>query len=243
MTVPVALVAVISDAIASKPSFPRYTWPVKDRVWGLLQTGFDHTAFGDDTVAQNIALKAHLSQYWPGQPHQEKVRLASWIVRDWGGIRANRDMTIIGYVEKADAELPTTPFLGVASYSKVLAMKHPDRYAIYDARAAASILAIQLLNLDQLPDDSRILFPIPSGRNTTIAGNNEQEGFVEIFTRNVLARRGFSPVPRSGAYSLYLELLAAVAHAANQTILKTEMFLFSSAPALCRAAMQNQNIA
>lgn len=240
MPPPEQLVHVVANAIANAPNLSAYAWPVKDRVWALLQTGFDHAAYGTDTAAQNIALKVHLAQYWPLQNYDERLRLAWWIVRDWGGIRRNKPQRVADYVEKADAKRPTTPFEGVASYSKILAMKHPDRYAIYDARVAAAIMALQVLNLGSLDEDSRHLYPIPQGRNVTIAGNDAEDGFVEIFTRDVFVQLGFSAIAKDAAYSAYLELLGAIAIASGRTLLQAEMFLFSSGPDLCRLAMSTR---
>lgn len=239
-TISAQLAATVATTIQREPHPSRYAWPVKGRVWALLGTDFDHAAFGEDSAAQNIALKNHLSEYWPKQKYEEKLRLASWIVRDWGGIKRNSPTTIASYVDKADAERPATPLKGVASYSKVLAMKQPDRFAIYDARTAASILAIQLLNREQLRDGDRLLFPIPPGQNSTIAGNEYEEGFVEMFPKTALVQEGFTPVSSDAAYSLYLGLLTAIAAITRNTILETEMFLFASAPALCRRAMETR---
>ena len=41
---------------------------------------------------------------------------------------------------------PETPLSGIASFSKVLAIKDPLKYAIYDARVAVSINAIQMIS-------------------------------------------------------------------------------------------------
>jgi len=72
----------------------------------------------------------------------------------------------LGYINQADAERPSTPFSGIASYSKIFSIKDPDRYAIFDARVSASLNAIQLIEFRRQKLLARDLcyFEIPQGQ-------------------------------------------------------------------------------
>ncbi|MGY3582548.1 hypothetical protein ACVIGB_008387 [Bradyrhizobium sp. USDA 4341] len=63
-------------------------------------TGFDYKRYENDLLRQNIELKLHLSEHWATSSLDEKLRVAGWIVKDWGGINNNSEMTILGYVIK-----------------------------------------------------------------------------------------------------------------------------------------------
>jgi hypothetical protein len=229
------LVRAISDFVEkrAKEASP-YSWEVTEATWKKLDAGFPHDSFGTDYPRQNIALKHHLADRWRGAAYEEKIRLATWVVRDWGGIRRNAPHTIAGYVNQADSVRPSTPFYGVASYSKILAIKDPITYAIYDARAAASLIAIQVI--ERLGDPDAIAFPVPPGQNSLIAGTKQVTGFADA-VMPVLRERSYRPIPRDEAFDTYLALLRPTARQPGLSILDVEMFLFSEADKLCREAM------
>lgn len=210
-----------------------YAWRVGDAAWSTLGTGFDYKRFANDLPRQNIELKAHLSKYWQSADLDEQIRLANWIVSDWGGIHRNSAMTILGYVNQANSERPATPFYGIASYSKILAMSAPYTHAVFDARVAASVDAIQVL----LRHDGKLsslhlrAFPIPPGRNDTV---NE---FARAAFPTGLGKLGFEHVAKDDVYNSYLKLLRSVAPAVSRSILEVEMFLFAQADDLCRKAL------
>ena len=231
------LARTISDCVGerAKGASP-YSWEVTEVTWKKLDAGFPHDSFGTEYPRQNIALKHHLAERWRTASYDEKVRLATWVVRDWGGIRRNAPHTIAGYVNQADAVRPSTPFYGVASYSKIFAIKDPITYAIYDARAAASLNAIQLI--ERLGDPDAIAFPVPPGQNSMIAGTKKVAGFVDTVIP-VLRQRAFGRIARDEAYEAYLALLRLTAQRLGLSILDVEMFLFSEADKLCREAMKS----
>ena len=56
-------------------------------------------------------------------------------VLKWGGILGNNEETILKYATQS-AESLCSLSEGVASWSKVLAFRYPDKYFIYDYRVA-----------------------------------------------------------------------------------------------------------
>ena len=80
------------------------------------------------------------------------------------------------YCSWANREDPSTPLSGISSFSKILAIKGPDKYAIYDARVAVSLNAIQII----YQISSGVAFPYVLGRNriTGDATSKPPRGFV-----------------------------------------------------------------
>lgn len=202
-----------------------YAWKLSDVAWSKLNADFDHTAFSDDLPKQNIALKHHLSKRWATANADEKMRLAQWIVKDWGGIKRNKKEKILRYVDRADAERPMTPFEGVSSYSKILAIKDPMRYAIFDARVAVSLNAIQLLLLKAglLGPPNLLAFPTPWGQNARM-----QRFWTAAFPSG-MTNLAFERLGEDETYSTYLYVLRQISQQTAKTILELEMFLFAQA--------------
>ena len=111
-----------------------------------------------------MRLRRFLRDLWTNEPGR-RLGLAKWYVSVWGGIRANKPETIEKYVRLSETALAGSGSVqGVATWSKILAMRNPDNYAIYDARVSAALTAIQFANGAQNP----ILFPRVQSRNTKI---------------------------------------------------------------------------
>ena len=234
MTPSSPLVAALSDYVASHESaMSPYAWKVSELAWKTLGADFDCEKYSNNFSQQNIALKRHLAKHWAVASLDEKIRVATWIVSDWGGIRRNSPMTILGYVNQADAQRPATPFFGISSYSKILGIKDPDKYAVYDARVAASLNAIQLLLIrdGKLRSPDLLAFSVPPGRNETIK-RFDSEAFPLA-----LNRIGFTSIERNEIYSTYLAILRGVSLAIRKSILEVEMFLFAQADELCDEAL------
>lgn len=235
MTIPNALIEAATEYVAAhRDSLSSFDWGVRSSAWRSLGTGFQHQKYANDLAQQNIELKWHLAKHWASAALDEKIRIATWIVSDWGGIRRNAEMTILAYVNQADAERPATPFTGISSYSKVLAIRDPDKYAIFDARVAASINAIQILGVgrkQQNPSNS-LAFAIPAGRNSVVIDFRNNVGSLAS-----LARGGFTPVEADTTYGTYLRLLSEVKRRVGSlSLLQIEMVLFARAPSLCDEA-------
>jgi hypothetical protein len=119
---------------------------------------------GTDSCAQaNIRLRRELRNVWITEPAR-RYELANWYVRVWGGIRRNESETIRAYCDSSEEQLASSTWKGIATWSKILVIRNPDKYAIYDARVGAAILALQLLKRTTTPI---LFFHVPS-RNKDI---------------------------------------------------------------------------
>ena len=111
----------------------------KDYVWDIpeeLPVPFVRGA--DSRARANMRLRRELRNVWINEPAR-RYELAAWYIRDWGGIRRNDDKTIQVYCDSAEAKLAASTWKGVATWSKILAIRNPDKYPIYDARVGASL--------------------------------------------------------------------------------------------------------
>lgn len=171
----------------------------------------------------NKQLKMRLNNAWHRGSHSQRLLLAKWVVNVWGGVRRNKESTIELYVQRVSKRKQRVPFGGISSYSKILSISNPNRYAIYDARVAASLNAIQL----RAGSDPVVYFPIPAGQNDAV---KRLAGDLPIKTSIA--------VRRDEAYSAYLEVLREVRTKMNQNcrLCELEMVLFAVAPRLSREA-------
>lgn len=99
--------------------------------------------------------------------------IAKWIVEVWGGIPSGKDENslnkCIDQADKIDESNKTQfEFERIASWSKYLAFKNPEKYAIYDARVIYS------LNWLLFQSESTSYFPFLSGRNSVMELLNYQ---------------------------------------------------------------------
>ncbi len=124
---------------------------------------------------------------------------------------------------------------GVASYSKVLAIREPETFAIYDARVAVSLNAIQLIA--GCPDGW--FFPYLPGRNKITGDTIGNRGFstcTKFKSEAVLKRHpDWKLIPRRSSYAQYLELLHTLHQEMPEiSIQEMEMALFADAEALAQ---------
>lgn len=235
MQLPDSFLAAVSDYILRhKRVVSNFNWQVTKSAWQELRTGFPYEKYGNDLYSRHVALKWHLAEHWSRSDFDEKVRIAQWLVKEWGGIKRNRPETILGYVNQADAFRPATPFAGVASYSKILSIKDPAKFAIFDARVSIALNAIQLVMLRDgaIPSHSLLLFNMPPGQNRSVAK------FAKAARRERLLKYGFRLVERDSTYSTYLAVLLAVTGIAGApSLLDAEMILFVRAERLSEEAL------
>lgn len=175
-------------------------------------------------------MKQHLTTAWNEAEDNERQRLAHWIVADWGGVRANNPTTVAQYVSNFAGGTFNTPLKGVASYSKILSVINCLEYAIYDARVAAALNAVQVLyNSTAQP---RYFAHVPS-RNTVI------KNFISWFAKNELGKPTWERIPYDATYTEYKQLLHDLKnHFPTYEVYHFEMVLFSMAPCLCERAMK-----
>jgi hypothetical protein len=171
----------------------------------------------------NVRLKRSLSEAWH-LSGSDRTALARWYVGRWGGIYANKNATLQSYVLLPEAELEQAPLSGVATWSKILAMRNPARYAIFDARVSAALNALQIgAGVDP------ILFPDLLSRNTAV---RLFQGWVR--TEHGGARR----VLKERAYPDYMALLHEVGgRLGHDSPDQAEMVLFANAESLVHQAM------
>ena len=144
--------------------------------------------------------------------------LQVWYVRDWGGVRTNKQLTLDKYIGTSSDNLIGRGEKGIASWSKMLSVRDPKKYVIYDARVAMSLNTISLAK----SDGSTLFFPQLSSRN-----NNIRNAQALIEKKAKSEHRAVSQY----FYSEYLNLLnEAVSHCGNNFDIQTaEMVLFANA--------------
>ena len=184
---------------------------------------------GSDYPA-NVRLKTVLHQLW-GRQEVDRFELSKWVVSDWGGVRGNRPETIFKYIDFAESSKVPPGLSGVASYSKILSIVQPERFAIYDARVAVAINAAQMMF-----GSPGMAFPYIPGRNKITGNSLSRQGFSQIsdFSTAALVRRGWQEVSKANAYEIYLNLLQELRERFSKSvkIFDMEMTFFSQAEKL-----------
>lgn len=181
----------------------------------------------DSSAKANIRLKRALSAAWHERP-TDRASIERWYVSNWGGVRANRDATLAAYAASSDEELLRRGVVGVASWSKILVIRKPERYVIYDARVGAALNALQIVRGCGPP----LLFPQVPSRNSVIR---------QYHTNETAMAAAASRVRSSQAYRTYLDLVTGVARQLNLEMLDTiEMALFANAEKLAGEALARQ---
>jgi hypothetical protein len=161
----------------------------------------------------NRGLRGALRPLLKKGSRRDRIRIARWIVRDWGGIRRGIE-TVDTWVDSlGDFSLDrlnkfsqNMAFKRISSWSKILAFAEPNHHAIFDARVAAS------LNCCLVAIRAKYGFFQPSSQNRVIQQ----------------VHRRF--MPHAYSYFDYLGLLKAVVRTQKATsILEAEMILFAGA--------------
>jgi hypothetical protein len=181
----------------------------------------------------NLILKTKLNEKWQGADSKTKLKIAKWIVADWGGIRGNSDQTIAKYVKELELEPPKTPYKGVSSYSKILTAIDSRKFAILDARVIVSLNAIQFINRVE----EGLYFPyITAGRNKVTGNAGTKTGFAFLPKYNVAKRAINFPkwtiVDHDSSYTQYIKLLEQMQKQTTFQISEIEMALFADAEKL-----------
>lgn len=193
---------------------------------------------GEKGYAPNVKLKKHFQRRWQdaAQDKEEQFRLAKVVVADWGGVKANKPETLKKYVDELGNETPATPIRGVASYSKIFSIANMERYAIYDARVAVCLNAVQW----NASVNQGIAFNYISGRNKVTGDATKKRGFVyqERFKVKSLVANGWKRLKRDDTYQVYLDLLKqCLAYLPQYSMHDLEMVLFANAEKECQLAM------
>jgi hypothetical protein len=177
---------------------------------------------GDTSYARNIDLKAKLSSLWERSTLATRMDIARYYVADWGGVKRNHETTLSVYVHAAaQDQLPALP--GIASWSKVFTAADARRYAIFDARVALSLNALQL----EPGNRERFLFPDLPSQNRTV------KAAAKAVRAQALAQ-GWTKLRADTVYPMFLQVLREAADGLPQPLplATAEMVLFAHAPNL-----------
>ena len=142
-----------------------------------------------------------------------------WYVRYWGGVRGNKESTIEAYINMSEVDLERLGAKGIATWSKILCLRDPNRFAIYDARVALAINSLQKREDIKSP----LLFPQLPSRNNT---------FVVPAQRTISNSVFFAGRRLNNFYSVYMQLLQRAAERGPWDIQDIEMALFSYSSSL-----------
>lgn len=152
-----------------------------DQLWAAI----DHNVDYKWPVGQKAAERLHqllpastpkasrdllVRQVGPELLGEQGPSVATWIVKDWGGIRATSDewsANVLGRLgnfqeDDVDTFISYQGMARISSWSKLLAFYDDTRWAIYDSRTAVALNAA-LLKIGKAPR-----FPMPASRNTKI---------------------------------------------------------------------------
>jgi hypothetical protein len=208
----------------------------KNYDWKIPEiSGFNYS--GKRDYQSNVALKKFFQESWANAKNDtERFDLSLLIVKDWGGVKNNKPATLENFVSEFSKSLPQLPLKGVASYSKIFSMADLDSYAIYDARVAACLNAVQW-NCGV----KGLAFNYIPGRNNTTGHAEKKIGFTyqEQFKTDALVRSGWDRIEKDDTYKIYLKLLKEChSHYPNYRLYDLEMILFANAEVECIKAMK-----
>jgi hypothetical protein len=159
---------------------------------------------------------------------ERSLRLARWIIRDWGAIKSGADETLRQWMGKLDMfdDKKVSDFIDavgttrISSWSKLVAFADSDKYAIYDALTSAALNCA----LRRLEDTRR--FHMPAGRNDLIT-----EGRLRLLRLD----REQHLVAQEIGYREYVELLLTFrACGLAPSVLRAEMIVYANALEIVR---------
>ena len=130
------------------------------------------------------------------------------------------------------SENPSTPLKGIASYSKIYSIIDMDKYAVYDARVAAALNAIQW----NYGVKDGMAFNYINVRNNIIGNATKKIGFVyqEPFKVKNLVAKGWRKIRKDDTYQVYLDLLqTCLKQLPKYNLYELEMVLFANAEKEC----------
>lgn len=205
------LTTLVNDTLATRDW---YQWRMPSSVPAGIATppgsGYEQTR----------ALKRAIANLYLRDPDR-RVELATYFVRDWGGVRGNRPETLQRYVEsEVDAVIASNQSKGISSWSKVLHLRNPQRFFIYDARIAVVLNLVQVNYSLQQPTS----FPMPSSQNRVIKLARQR--------LRALSKIQRWQAPTTQMYHDYNAMLIGIGERLSIEADVVEMALFSQAPVL-----------
>ena len=207
-----------------------YQWKIP-KINGFLKCG-------EKGYQPNVELKKYLAKMWSSSTTKERYEVARIIVADWGGVKRNNPTTLQGYVDEAESDKPQIPFKGITSYSKIFSIADMTKYAIYDAKVAACLNAVQWNSGVK----EGIVFNYVNGRNNITGNATKKTGFVydERFKINALVDSGWFRIKKDNTYQTYLNTLGVcLVNFPDYNLYDLEMVLFANAEKECLKAMKS----
>lgn len=186
----------------------------------VLSKNTEFNFIGENCYKRNIELKTQLNALWIEASFSDRIILANYYVKVWGGVKTNRLETINEYVRILDEGLPFG-IKGIASWSKIAAIANPSENAIFDARVSFSLNALQLIKLGKI----NCFFPNLPGRNTGIEKAKK-------VIRDRFENRIVEIIKYNECYVHYIEIIKHAAGGNN--ISSVEMLLFAKADELAK---------
>jgi len=192
-----------------------------------------HGAQGSDWYSRNADLKRRLHGAWLEGSTTERAALEAYYIKGWGRVRGNRHGTLQAYHGASADENIARGKSGIASWSKALCVRNPLEYAIFDARVAASLNALQIIHRARIGVPAR--FPVLASQNRRVVQANRQ-------LRSHFRAHGWPP-ERADFYRGYLSLCRQAAARLGGPgeplpIYAVEMVLFAHTEELLREAFQ-----
>lgn len=175
---------------------------------------------GDTSYEVNRNLRSFINQLVKDK-HPQSASCQTWYVNNWGGVTSNKTETLEKYIVSSEQELIQLGKNGIASWSKILAVRDQEKYAIYDARVALSLISIQKV----LKINDPIRFPMLPTKNTS---------FVRPAYEKIKLWTNYSEksAPRK-FYSVYLNILQnSIKNSPSYDIQDVEMILFAASKEL-----------
>ena len=176
---------------------------------------------------KNIELKESLRHRLEGSDPDLREKLIRYYVADWGGVRSNSSETIRRYATSSPSVLISSGRKGVASWSKVLCIIDPSKYAIFDARVSISLNSLQFL----FSSEKKQLYPVLPSRNGLI----KQAG---MHLKSIAQDEGWEVLEETVFYNQYLGVLETVSKDLNESVGVIEMVLFAKAIDLANCVIE-----
>lgn len=190
-----------------------YKWPFSTKAFPL-----PYTKNSTNDYQNSLDLREFIHQKIKAKS-EKSIDLQIWYVKDWGGVRTNRESTFEEYLHTPSEDLIRKKGeKGIASWSKLLSLRDPSTFAIYDARVAMSLNTISLI----CSSKSNTFFPqLPSRNKKIVAAQAVIKSLAKSKNLNF----------DSGFYKNYLNTLnQSVIECGNKFDIQTaEMVLFANA--------------
>jgi hypothetical protein len=175
-----AIVSAVAESIRTSSPQEAYKFPVTvealEQLKNLLPKKIALVESPGSDFDKTISIRRLLATEELWKEKSNRDALASWIVRDWGGVRRGKkadeedsgeeisEKKLERILDKADKyhQNGKSRMSDVASWSKYLAFRYPAHHAIYDARTAYA------LNWLLWTAQAKLFFPFPPGRNSLL---------------------------------------------------------------------------